>query len=711
MEFRYFAETENERIYQDEFDKYININCIQNKTDIGILLKLEISNSSLTPLYIKKCGIEICNVNIGNNSVVFIDPGKCAWGGVKRLDYLDDDPRMCVIEEQRITYDTIKNVKFHRSDLQTVVYAQGEAVLVGFISQSQGNNKIDIYPASGNNSIKKIEAWQSFEVSLMPNDCIHLDGIIISKGDNPYALLENYADSIKEHHKKVFEAPPITGMMTWYGYHTAVTEDIVLENAKIISEFFSGYPQSSDIYMILDHGWQSEAEWGLLENDKERFPHGIKWLSNELNDIGVKFGIWHTPFCITEFTDNYKELEPLMVLDENDCPKLGLASVWSSFNIKNRGGRRQLNYFDGANFVVQKRWEDEMEQLKNWGAEYCKMDFFALKKGFKSGLNLNNGQLYKNSWNSFRKGFGESNHIAPCSCDTNMQLGYCDSIRIASDIGEAGLWPGADTGYKYGHSTIAAMWYKNRKFWVNDADSIQIAKGCSMGEARIRATTVALSGGHVMLSEDLRKVNDQRLDMIKRILPPMKKTAIPLNLFENPFPEGYPSVWCLDSDWDYGPKKIIALFNFDRNVQEFVLTSDMFGISSEEEYIVLEWWNGKWLGQFSENVKVDVPSEDCAVLHAVQVKKVPEVLSVSHHISGGYILSDMSFNEKNGQLSGVIETKKGLKIVLYGYTPENWSIPGNTRAHVIKNKIGGWQMEIETTGHITPFSIVFEKVN
>src|SRR5205807_504914 len=112
---------------------------------------------------------------------------------------------------------------------------------------------------------------------------------------------------------------------------------------------------------------------------------------------------------------------------------------------------------------------------------------------------------------------------------------------------------------RYGMATVAALWYKNRKFWVNDADSIQFAKGCSLNEARVRATVAALSGGHLMVSEDVREIEPERLEMIRRLIPPYPEAARPLDLFEHPFPEGYPALWALSLKSGFGNLTTLAL--------------------------------------------------------------------------------------------------------------------------------------------------------
>ena len=704
-------------IYTDLYRQFIDEQTLDglsisiNESDSGIIIS--ITNNGSKPVGLVSAGLlmSASGDEFNEKSVIFIDSGKCAWAGVRKLSDPTYSKAMDVANEQRMAEEETHKGGFHRSSLQTVLYNHDNesAILIGFLGQNTGHGWVDVYPPVNPGEVISIEAWQEIGREIEPGEQISLDCISVGQGQDPYSLLEEFADKVSTGIRRNFNGPPVVGMMTWYGYHAAVTEDIVIENAGIIGDFFDGYPQEMQKIMLLDHGWQNEAEWGDTEADPVRFSHGLLWLAKRLSGLGLELGIWHTPFCITEHTKNYKELEPLMAKDQKGEKKEGLATVWSTFDFKNRGKSRKLNYFDASDELVRRRWKKEMKDFADIGCSYCKVDFFVLEKDEQKGRNYSMGELYNLSWKSFREGFGDDRHIAPCSCDTNMQLGHCDSVRIASDIGEAGSWPGAYEKYRYGHSTIAALWYKNIKFWVNDPDSLQVGKGCSLGEARIRATTVALAGGHVMLSEDLRLMSPERLELVRRILPPIKKSARPYNLFENPFPDGYPSVWRLDSKWQAGPGITLALFNFERKTKQFHIEPQMLEIDNDHEFIVLEWWQGRWLGRFNDSFHVDVPPEDCAVLHAVPVHDYPCVVSVSHHITGGYILDKVKFNANTKTLSGEIHSKPGIDMVIYGYLPSGWEIPAAERGHTILNSLGGWQSEIRTVSTVTTFSLKFER--
>ena len=640
---------------------------------------------------------------------VFQDGGQ-AWCGVKRLDALKPDPRMAPVYEQRMGDTAARSLPFHRSSLQSVVWdaRRREAILVGFLAQHQGHNHVDVVPNRHANKISCIEAWQEFKLELASGQTLRLDPAVIARSKDPYELLEEYGVSVRNFHGRKLEAPPIVGMMTWYGYRTAIDENIILSNARLVGELFKGYPQPTQKLMLLDHGWQEDANFGLFKPDHQRFHHGIKWLTDQMARQGLKLGLWYTPACITENAPNHGELRPLQALDSSGKPLCSSVGVFGALP-GHRSDPWPITFFDGGLDAVQKKWQTELKEMKRWGVSYVKCDFFALQTSEPRRSTLGIGELHSRTWKNWRKAVGPHLHLAPGSCDTNLQLGYSDSIRIATDIGNAGRWPGAMEQFRYGMASIAAQWYKNRNFWVNDADSIQIAKGSSLSEARVRATTVALSGGHFMLSEDLRAVDAERIEMIRRVLPPYPEAARPLDLFENVFPEGYPHLWSLRVKTGLGTIKVLAVFNLTRNSRTFRITPEMVGIQNKRTFIALEWWQCKWLGRFRGAFQVEVPAEDVAVIHAQVVRKVPSLISVSHHITGGYIVEKVRFNRTSGTLEGVLATKSGLRVVLFGHIPPGWRLAREEQFHAVVNSLRGWQAEVRTTSQRTAFTLRFEK--
>ncbi len=85
--------------------------------------------------------------------------------------------------------------------------------------------------------------------------------------------------------------PPM-GWNPWNCYASDISEDIVLAEARTMQEKLLplGYQ-----YINLDCGWSTtlrDPKTGELLVNKTRFPHGMKWLGEQLHAMGLKFGIY-----------------------------------------------------------------------------------------------------------------------------------------------------------------------------------------------------------------------------------------------------------------------------------------------------------------------------------------------------------------------------------------------------------------------------------
>ncbi|MCI1935912.1 MAG: glycoside hydrolase family 27 protein [Bifidobacteriaceae bacterium] len=74
----------------------------------------------------------------------------------------------------------------------------------------------------------------------------------------------------------------------------ALSEKLILETADAIVD--SGLRDAGYRYVNIDDRWQDprqpRGEDGLLRPDPRRFPHGMKFIGDQLHDRGLKFGIY-----------------------------------------------------------------------------------------------------------------------------------------------------------------------------------------------------------------------------------------------------------------------------------------------------------------------------------------------------------------------------------------------------------------------------------
>ena len=92
--------------------------------------------------------------------------------------------------------------------------------------------------------------------------------------------------------------PPM-GWSSWNLFRHRIDENVILSIAKAMKD--SGLSDAGYTYVNIDDCWQSSMrdENGKLQGDLTTFPHGIKWLVNEVNNLGLKLGIYSSNGTLT----------------------------------------------------------------------------------------------------------------------------------------------------------------------------------------------------------------------------------------------------------------------------------------------------------------------------------------------------------------------------------------------------------------------------
>ncbi len=92
--------------------------------------------------------------------------------------------------------------------------------------------------------------------------------------------------------------PPM-GWSSWNIFRHNINENVILDIAKALKE--SGLADAGYVYVNLDDCWQSSMrdENGKLQGDFSTFPHGIKWLVEQINELGLKVGIYSSNGTLT----------------------------------------------------------------------------------------------------------------------------------------------------------------------------------------------------------------------------------------------------------------------------------------------------------------------------------------------------------------------------------------------------------------------------
>ncbi len=92
--------------------------------------------------------------------------------------------------------------------------------------------------------------------------------------------------------------PPM-GWSSWNLFRHRIDENVILDIARAMKE--SGLSDAGYEYVNIDDCWQSSMrdENGRMQGDLTTFPHGIKWLVEQVNDLGLKLGIYSSNGTLT----------------------------------------------------------------------------------------------------------------------------------------------------------------------------------------------------------------------------------------------------------------------------------------------------------------------------------------------------------------------------------------------------------------------------
>ena len=97
--------------------------------------------------------------------------------------------------------------------------------------------------------------------------------------------------------EQLAKTPPM-GWNSWNKYGCNVSEILIMGMADAMVS--SGMKDAGYEYVVIDDCWQvSRNENGEIVADKDRFPHGIKYLADYVHSKGLKFGIYSCAGTLT----------------------------------------------------------------------------------------------------------------------------------------------------------------------------------------------------------------------------------------------------------------------------------------------------------------------------------------------------------------------------------------------------------------------------
>ncbi|MBX7255488.1 MAG: alpha-galactosidase [Candidatus Hydrogenedentes bacterium] len=569
-------------------------------------------------------------------------------------------------------------------------------VVAAWLSQDRGSGLV--FTRVENNAVILEPRCEYGGALLEPSATLASEWFVVGYFDDARLGLEQYADLVAAYYQIKLPPQP-AGYCTWYSDRSGGASN--QKDLKILAGFAAGKLAPYGFSFVqIDDMWQgpsresrplntstfTEEYLGKPIDAKDKWwngPHsdftrhapdgpygdgGMQVAAANVRAAGMTPGIWLMPFAWNPTCDALKDHQDWFVKQPNGSLYYAFWAGWCL----------DMSHPDARAFLA-----DNIRRIcRNWGFGYLKLDGLWTGTG-TSILYVNNGyakddygtsvlhdehmtpvEAYRNGLKVVREAAGEKTFLLGCNVAQNMRtlgasFGLLDAMRIGPDNGQD--WGGIKTGPWHGTN----RYFFNGRVWYNDPDPVYVRASVPIEQARLICSWAALSGELTVNSDWLPGLPEDRLDILRRVMPTHHLPARPVDYFE----QDMPRIWqVVDAREDYR-RDVVGLFNWhDSEAADITVTCESLGLPKDTEFACFDYWANELLPSFKNELTLNVPAKSCRVLAIRAMETHPFVISTSRHVTQGAM--DL-FDEKwESVLSGVSTVVAGepyeLRIVLPG---------------------------------------------
>lgn len=552
-----------------------------------------------------------------------------------------------------------------------------EGLAVGAIENLTAQGKISVQNIDGDSIRLAAHSILADGFVLGPGKSVRSNRFVLNIGRNPYEALEGYADYIGKLNKARVSSL-INGWCNWFYTYEHISEGEIIRNAEFAARILKPYGLE---YIQVDEGYQKwHGEW----EGNERFPHGMKWLSERIHSLGLKPGIWIAPYVISEPADVFKNHKDWLIKHPDGSlkrvgPWPGEDTDWARNENPKRYGL-DITHPGAAEWIYS--LFDKIS--KQWGYEMIKIDFVdwsLLSAHHYYDRSVSRAMAYRKGFEIFRKASGDGCHLQDCGPGP-VTVGLLDSMRIELD---------QNYGYRnevwnqYFNSTgsapaAAKRYYFHKRTWINDADHLCLNL-LSISQAQAAATLIALTGGNLISGDRLTDLDAVRLDILQKTLPSFGEAAKPVDLFNTDSHR----IFALKIKKPYGDWIVVAFFNSNESkTEDYDIPLERLWMNNTTTYIGFDFWNCSYFGEVNKKLKVTILPNSCQLLSLHEKRGTPQFISCDRHLMQGAVeIDDIRWDKEKQVLSGASTGIQGSSYNIYFYVPDPhpWKQGGTALYH------------------------------
>lgn len=522
---------------------------------------------------------------------------------------------------------------------------QNTALIAGFLSQREQFGSLEAV-LRGRPSLA---LWANGDdVQLNPGAGLQTDWaalFCLPLGDSE--TLAPYLDAVARENLVPGPGKAPVGWCSWYHYYEKVTADDIRQNIKALQSQRETLPVQ---LVQIDDGFETIA--GDWFDFKPTFPKGVASLAAEIRSADMTPGLWLAPFIVHPQSRLMRE-HPDWILRTRSGRPVNAGFVW-------RALCTALDLSEPAALAYACRVVEAA--VRDWGFPYLKLDFLyaAALKGVYRDPTRTRAQVLYQGMQALRETVGENTLLLGCGLPLGAGLGVVDAMRISCDVD--GSWHPRMLGLRFlfhpePHFPAARNAVNNiltraplhGRWWVNDPDCLLVRPNTdlTLAEVQTLATAIALTGGSLLLSDDLTRLPEERRALAEALLPVIETRA---RVIDWAVP-GTPQHLRVDLFGALGGWNLLAWFNLADTPAPASLSPADFGLPAGRVWLRSFWDGQTWLLDAGQRLEgVTVPAHGVLLLAARPVTDGrAQYLGSDLHIAQGLEVS--GWREQDGELT------------------------------------------------------------
>ncbi|VGO20704.1 alpha-galactosidase [Pontiella sulfatireligans] len=391
------------------------------------------------------------------------------------------------------------------------------------------------------------------------------------------------------------------GWSTWHSYSRTISAEAMLTAARCMKDelYDAGYR-----YIQLDGGWWAKPGSYYVN---EEFPLGIRDVANQINAMGLKFGLHISPLRVNPTDPYWKDHADWLLspygkdpIDPNDDEMMTTLGMM---------------YLDGSHPSVPPYLASQFKQMvEDYKPTFMKWDhhYGSLEEGDRFDSTMTGLQAHNKAVRAIRAALPDELVVTRSMGWLYGAIECYDAVRIGNDINHPGVRseeePYANITYGKTSGTIedvlvgkeykglirfarsaAQNYYIHNHIAICDPDAFFTSPQYTLEEARCHITLQALMGGFLFGGDRIESLPKDRLDLYKH--KPLidvwsnHQHAVPLDLFSG---VDVPRIWKLELD----NRIVFGFFNWIDETSETTWSFDDLEIDAGK-YRLTGIWSGK----------------------------------------------------------------------------------------------------------------------